>query len=180
MFARLLLFSHDQAIPVAVFFCKCLHRLMGPNYCRNIHTNRVTTPMHSVCNSYIYLDTSECKVRNLSLYWYHWSSYFTHVQAKSVNTYSEFYLLCAWGILVLSGSTEFCKCCYHKSNLTFDFCFRISLLCDDNSEIPEWIHSFKFLNFDVNFLLCMRIFYCPGAGLFLLFDQQSTGSSFFC
>lgn len=134
---------------------------MGPNYCRNIHANRVTTPMHSVCNSYIYLDTSECKVRNLSLYGYHWSSYFTHVQAKSVNTYSEFYLLCVWDILVLSGSTEFCKCCYHKSNLTFDFCFRISLLCDDNSEIPEWIHPLiqvsqlwcKFLLVYENFLL---------------------------
>lgn len=69
---------------------------------------------------------------------------------------------------------EFSKCCYHK--YTFDFCFWPSLLCDGNSEIPEWVHSFKFLNFDVNFLFFRRFFHCLVSGL--LFDQQSTGGSF--
>lgn len=83
-----------------------------------------------------------------------------------------------WRILVLSGSLELYECCYHKSNSTFDFCFRLSCLCDGNSEIPEWIHSFKFLNLDVNFLLRMRIFHCPLSVFFFLFDHQSMSGSF--
>lgn len=83
-----------------------------------------------------------------------------------------------WSILVLSGSLEFYKCCYCKSNSTFDFCFRLSCLCDGNSVIPEWIHSFKFLNFDVNFLLRMRIFHCLLSVFFFLFDHQPMSGSF--
>lgn len=51
-------------------------------------------------------------------------------------------------------------------------------LCNGNSEISEWIHSFKFLNFDVNFLFHMRISHCPLCIFFPLFDHQSIGSSF--
>lgn len=54
------------------------------------------------------------------------------------------------------------------------------LLCDANCEVSEWIHSFKFLNFDVNSLLPMRIFHCPLCIFFpVLFDHQSMGSFVF-
>lgn len=91
--------------------------------------------LYSVCYSYIYLEAFDCKGLNVSFDPYCWSPCFTYVQAYGILNYFEFYFWCARDILVLSDSVEFYKYCCHKSNSTFDFCFRLSLLCDGNSEI---------------------------------------------
>lgn len=44
--------------------------------------------------------------------------------------------------------------------------------------ILRYLNESTHLNFDVNFLLRMRIFYCPLSVFFFLFDHQSMGSSF--